>query len=117
MYSTGQGVKQDFAKALYWYEKSAIQGFVPAQEKLMFSGVNKVANKIADIFKLGMVGRNVIGSILAGIVEFIPMMFMSSAENFVRSFEEESRLDYFLTRRPEQLSVEEFVELTKLIEK
>jgi hypothetical protein len=37
--------------------------------------------------------------------------------NFERSFEEESRLDYFLTRRPEQLSVEEFVELTKLIEK
>ena len=32
------------------------------------------------------------------------------------SSEEESRLEWFLTRRPEQLSVEEFVELTKLIE-
>ena len=28
----------------------------------------------------------------------------------------DGRLQYFLTRRPEQLSVEEFVELTKLIE-
>ena len=33
-----------------------------------------------------------------------------------RSSEEESRLEWFLTRRPEQLSVDEFVELTKLIQ-
>ena len=33
-----------------------------------------------------------------------------------RSLEEESRLDYFLTRRPEQLSVDEFIELTNLIQ-
>ena len=33
-----------------------------------------------------------------------------------RSSEEESRLEWFLTRRPEQLSVEEFIELTNLIE-
>ena len=32
-----------------------------------------------------------------------------------RSSEEESRLEYFLTRRPEQLSVDEFIELTNLI--
>ena len=32
-----------------------------------------------------------------------------------RSSEEESRLEWFLTRRPEQLSVEEFIELTNLI--
>ena len=32
-----------------------------------------------------------------------------------RSSEEKSRLDYFLTRRPEQLSVEQFIELTNLI--
>ena len=31
--------------------------------------------------------------------------------------EENERLEYFLTRRPEQLSVEEFIELTNLIEK
>ena len=33
-----------------------------------------------------------------------------------RSPKEESRLEWFLTRRPEQLSVEEFIELTNLIE-
>ncbi|MGN0227821.1 MAG: 16S rRNA (adenine(1518)-N(6)/adenine(1519)-N(6))-dimethyltransferase RsmA [Paludibacteraceae bacterium] len=32
-----------------------------------------------------------------------------------RSSEEESRLEWFLTRRPEQLSVDEFIELTKMI--
>ena len=31
------------------------------------------------------------------------------------SFQPSERLDYFLTRRPEQLSVEEFIELTNLI--
>jgi 16S rRNA (adenine1518-N6/adenine1519-N6)-dimethyltransferase len=36
--------------------------------------------------------------------------------NGERSSQEESRLEYFLTRRPEQLSVEEFVELTQLIQ-
>ena len=35
--------------------------------------------------------------------------------NVERSSEEESRLAYFLTRRPEQLSVEEFIELTNLL--
>ena len=34
MYDYGQGVKQNFSKAHEWYEKSAIQGFLPAQEKL-----------------------------------------------------------------------------------
>ncbi|MBQ8939471.1 MAG: 16S rRNA (adenine(1518)-N(6)/adenine(1519)-N(6))-dimethyltransferase RsmA [Paludibacteraceae bacterium] len=34
-----------------------------------------------------------------------------------REGEENERLEYFLTRRPEQLSVEEFIELTNLIEK
>jgi 16S rRNA (adenine1518-N6/adenine1519-N6)-dimethyltransferase len=33
----------------------------------------------------------------------------------VQGTKEESRLEYFLTRRPEQLSVDEFIELTKLI--
>ncbi len=35
--------------------------------------------------------------------------------NVERSSEEEIRLAYFLTRRPEQLSVEEFIELTNLL--
>ena len=40
----------------------------------------------------------------------------NSLRNLVeRSSEEESRLEWFLTRRPEQLSVEEFIELTNLI--
>jgi len=33
----------------------------------------------------------------------------------VQGTKEESQLEYFLTRRPEQLSVDEFVELTKII--
>ena len=34
-----------------------------------------------------------------------------------REGEKEKRLEYFLTRRPEQLSVEEFIELTQLVER
>lgn len=33
-----------------------------------------------------------------------------------RSEEEQSRLDYYFTKRPEQLSVEEFINLTKMLE-
>jgi len=40
----------------------------------------------------------------------------SSELRVERSSEEKSRLEYFLTRRPEQLSVEEFIELTQLIQ-
>ena len=43
----------------------------------------------------------------------------NSLRNLVESLKlkvDSERLEWFLTRRPEQLSVEEFVELTKLIE-
>jgi len=40
----------------------------------------------------------------------------SSELRVEKSSEEKSRLEYFLTRRPEQLSVEEFIELTQLIQ-
>ena len=45
------------------------------------------------------------------------LKFLSPLENDLKVWKVESeRLEWFLTRRPEQLSVEEFVELTKLIE-
>ena len=34
MYSNGQGVKQDYKKAILWYEKAANQGDVAAQSNL-----------------------------------------------------------------------------------
>ena len=34
MYAEGQGVTKDYKKALYWFEKSAKQGFVKAQNNL-----------------------------------------------------------------------------------
>ncbi len=52
--------------------------------KLVLPGVNRFANKLANMLGVGVVGRGVIGSVLAGIVEFVPMMFTNSAENFVR---------------------------------
>ena len=30
MFATGQGVKQDYAKAIYWFDKAAEQGLAPA---------------------------------------------------------------------------------------
>jgi uncharacterized protein len=33
-YNNGDGVKQDLAKARYWYMKAAEQGYIPAQELL-----------------------------------------------------------------------------------
>ena len=35
-YAKGQGVKQDYKKAVYWYEKAAEQGYVVAQNDLGF---------------------------------------------------------------------------------
>ena len=46
---------------------------------------------------------------LRGLIEISPQ---PSPEG---NGEKEERLEWFLTRRPEQLSVDEFIELTKLI--
>lgn len=55
-----------------------------ASQKLLLKSVKMLADWVVNILKLGEVGRGVVGSVLAGIVEFVPMMFMYSAENFVR---------------------------------
>lgn len=34
MYELGWGVQQDYRMAMYWFEKSAQQGYSPAREKL-----------------------------------------------------------------------------------
>ena len=46
---------------------------------------------------------------LRGLIEISPQPSLE------RKGEKEERLEWFLTRRPEQLSVDEFIELTKLI--